>query len=138
MHVDRGRNLEDIAVADIEELENLDASENHARNLNAKAVFTPHRGEDLIFPIAEVTAKLSRRDLELREPALRREQPVRSEDLRGGLQGNSETSQSTDETKDDAEARNDFWSTDGDFVYRHHNARVQLLVSKEESFPTSL
>ena len=40
------------------------------------------------------------------------EQLVRSEDLREQLQGNSERSQPT-ETKDDAEARNDFWSMEG-------------------------
>ena len=35
--------------------------------------------------------------------------------------------QPIDETKDDAEARNDFWSIDRDFIYRHHvEPRVQL------------
>ena len=47
------------------------------------------------------------------EPTLTRDQNVRSEDLREDLQGNSERSQPTDETKDDAEARNDFWSMEG-------------------------
>ena len=59
-----------------------------------------------------------------------------SQDLREKLQGNSERSQPT-ETKDDREARNDFWSLEGD--YRHHVApRVQILVPKEESFPIPL
>ena len=57
----------------------------------------------------------------LRESTQRREQPARSEDLREELQGNSEKSQPTDETKDDAEARN-----------------VQPCVPKEESFPIPL
>ena len=35
----------DIMVADIEELEQIDASELHARRLNAKEVFTPMKGE---------------------------------------------------------------------------------------------
>ena len=35
----------DIFVADIEELEILDASVFHARRLNAKEVLTPQRGE---------------------------------------------------------------------------------------------
>ena len=61
---------------------------------------------------------------EVREPTLRRDQPVMSEDLREELQGNSERSQTT---KDDAEARNDFWSMEGDFIYRHHvEPRVHL------------
>ena len=50
------------------------------------------------------------------------------------LQGNSERSQPT-ETKDDAEARNDFWSVEGAFIYRHHvEPGVQLYVSEEETF----
>ena len=33
------------------------------------------------------------------------------------------------ETKDDAEARKDFWLIQGDFIYRHHfELRVQLYV----------
>ena len=41
--------------------------------------------------------------------------------------------------KDDAEARADFCSIQGDFIYRHHNElRVQLHVPKEETFPIPL
>ena len=40
-----------------------------------------------------------------------------------------------EETKDDAEARNDYRSLQGDFIYRHHiGPRVQLHVPREESF----
>ena len=35
----------DMLVADIEELEKMDASEIHAERLNAKAVLTPRNGE---------------------------------------------------------------------------------------------
>ena len=36
---------------------------------------------------------------------------------------------------DDAEARADFWSIQGDFICRHHNeSRVQLYVLQEETF----
>ena len=77
-------------VADIEELEISDASEVHARRLNAKEVIMPKRGEHLIFPIADGTAKLCGRDHGVRETTPRREQPVRSEDLREELQRNSE------------------------------------------------
>ena len=35
--------------------------------------------------------------------------------------------------------RADFWSIQGDFIYRHHNEpRVQLYVPKEETFPVPL
>ena len=46
----------DFLVADIEELENLDAS---ARRLNAKEVLMPMKGEFFKFPIAEETVTLS-------------------------------------------------------------------------------
>ena len=50
--------------------------------------------------------------------------------------GNLEESQPTDETKDDVEARNDFWSMEGDFIYRHDvEPRVQQKVANEETFP---
>ena len=82
-----------------------------------------------IFPASDGTAKLSGRDHEFREPTPRRQQTVKSEDLSGELQGEP------GETKDDDEARKDFWSIQGDFIYRHHiEPRVQLCVPKEETF----
>ena len=62
------------------------------------------------FPIAEGTAKLCGRDHEVPESTPRQCQFLRSEDLRQELEGNSEKSQPTDETQDDAETRNDFRS----------------------------
>ena len=47
----------DIMVADIEELEQMDASELHARRLTAKEVLTPMKGENFIFPVADGTVK---------------------------------------------------------------------------------
>ena len=46
-------------VADIEELENLDASEIRARRLNAEEVLTPMKRDIFVFPIAEETVTLS-------------------------------------------------------------------------------
>ena len=63
---------------------------------------------------------------------------MRSEDLSGELQGESGESQPAEST-DDAEARADFWSIQGDFIYRRHNEpRVQLYVPKEETFTVPL
>ena len=68
-----------------------------------------------------------------------REQLGWSEDLSGDLQGSSETSQPIDGTKEDAEARNDLWSIEGDFIDRHPvEHQVQLSVPKEETFPIPL
>ena len=49
----------DTLVADIEELEKMDASEIHATRLNAKEVFTPQNDETLIFLVEDGTVKLS-------------------------------------------------------------------------------
>ena len=62
--------------------------------------------------------------------------PVGSEDLSGDRQLEPEGPQPT-ESKDDAEARKDFWSIQGDFIYRHHTEpRVQLYVERR-MFPCS-
>ena len=43
----------------LKKLEQMDASEIHARRLNAKEVLTPMKGDNFIFPIADGTVKLS-------------------------------------------------------------------------------
>ena len=61
-----------------------------------------------------------------------------SENLSGEIEGESGESQPAEPT-DDAEARADFWSIEGDFICRHHNeTRVHLHVPKEETFPFPL
>ena len=67
-------------VADIEELKEIDASELHARRLNAKEVLTPMKGENLIFPIADGTVKISGGDRRLRTSTLIRDRPERGEE----------------------------------------------------------
>ena len=55
-----GRNWRgDVLVADIEELGKLDASEIRARRLNAKEIITSKSSDNLIFPVARGTTKLS-------------------------------------------------------------------------------
>ena len=116
----------DILIADIEEPEMIDASEFFLRRINAKEVSITLKGEEFIFPIAGGTAKSSGRDYEFREPTLRREQTVESEDLSVEPRGESEELRPT-ELKDDAEARQDFWAIQVDLIYCHH---VQLYVPK--------
>ena len=43
----------DIVIADIEEWEEMNASELHARRLNAKEVLTPMKGDNFIVPVAD-------------------------------------------------------------------------------------
>ena len=128
----------EFGKADLEDWEKLDASDIKPRRINAKEILITQRGDQFIFPFADGTAKLSGRDYEFRKPTPRREQTVRSEDCSGELEGEPGESPPTEST-DDAEARADFWSIQGDFIYRHHNEpRVQLYVPKEETFPIPL
>ena len=61
----------------------------------------------------------------------------RTEDFSRKLQGELGELQPA-ETTDDADARADFWSIQGDFIYRHHSEpRVQFYVPKEENVPNS-
>ena len=81
---------------------------------------------------------MSGRDYEFRVPTSRLEPTARCEDFSGEIQGELEEPRPTD-SKDDAEARRDFWSVQGDLICRHHNEpRVQLYVPKEETFPIPL
>ena len=116
-----------ILVADIEEVEQMDASEFHARRLNAKEVITPMRGEMLKFSIADGTVKLSGGDQVLRTSTSIRDRPDRGEE-QGNLQGESDGSSSTplrDSSWCDGDGRHDFWSI----------SRVKLYVPREASFP---
>ena len=73
-------------VAKIEELENLEASEVHARRLDAKEIITPKKCEHFIFPIADGKVKLSGRDQVLRTSTLVRDRPDREKE-QGNLLG---------------------------------------------------
>ena len=53
----------DILIADIEELENVDASEIYPQRLNAKEVLVTQRQGEFVFPL-DGTVKLSVRDYE--------------------------------------------------------------------------
>ena len=49
----------DILIADLEDLEKLDASDIYPQRINAKEVLIRQKDDELIFPIADCTAKLS-------------------------------------------------------------------------------
>ena len=93
-----------------------------------------------MFPVADGTVKIFGRDQRLRTSALTRDSPERGEEQEI-LQGKSDelhspTPLQEDSTRDDAEAKNDFWTIAGEFIYRHHVVpRVRLYVPREESFP---
>ena len=82
-------------------------------------------------------SKIVRERQRIPRTILKREPTVWSEDLSRDLHGEPGESQLTEST-DDADARADFWSSQGDCTYRHHNEpRVQLYVPKEETFACS-
>ena len=129
----------DTLVADLEELETMDASEIYSKRLNAKEVIFPKQGE-FIFPIADGRIKTPGRDQELRTSTLIREHPNRG-DGQFNFLGESEGSlpQPQDSLPDAGETINDFWSMSGNFKYRHHvEPRVKLYSTREESFPIPL
>ena len=108
---------EDILIAEIEELEKLDASETyHQKTEYERSLDNPKRWE-FVFPVTDGSAKWSGWDYEFQEPTLRREFTVRRENLSGDSNGDREEFQ-PEETKDDeginkdfcthAEARKDF------------------------------
>ena len=112
----------------------MDASEIFPPRILCERSIDITKGTRIHIPNSRWYSKMSGRDYELREPTSRREQTVRSEDLSGELQGDSGEPRPT-ESKYDAEARGDFWSMEGDFIYRHHIApRVQLHVPQKETF----
>ena len=136
----------DILVADLEELENMDASELHPRRVNAKEVFTPQRR----FPNSRWYSKNCQDEIKNSGNP-----PCGSINLYGAKTSATETNSTliseppgirkplrgaeSNVEQDGAEALNDFWSIQSDFICRHHiEPRVQLHVPKEETFPKPL
>ena len=120
-------------------MEEIDASETHTRRLNAKEVLTLMSGVIFTFPVADGTVKVSGGDRRLRTSTFIMDRPERGEEqevFRGESDGLSYPNPLQDDsTRDDAEAKNDFWFLTGDFIYRHHvETRVKLYVPREESF----
>ena len=75
----------DFLVVDLEELEEMDASESMLKRLNAKEVITP-KSEKHIFPVSDCGG-----DQELKKSTLTRDHPIRGEGQRDFL-GESEGS----------------------------------------------
>ena len=130
----------DILVADIEELETMDASEIYSKRLNAKEVIFPKENGEFIFPAADGRIKLSGGDQELRTSTLMWHRPIRGEshvDFLGESEGSLPPPQ--DSLPFSGEAINDFLSMSGNFIFRHHvEPRVKLYSPREESFPIPL
>ena len=130
----------DVLVADLEELETMDASEIYSKSLNAKEVIFPKEEGEFIFPIADGRIKPLGGDSDLRTSTLVRHRPIQVESNIDFL-GESEGSlpQPQESFPDAVEAIIDFWSMSGNFIYRHHvEPRVKHYSPREESFPIPL
>ena len=132
----------EIMVADVEELDKMDASEIHAGRLNAKEVLTPKNGEHVDIPDRRWNSQNIWKSQVLRTSTLIRDPPRprrrEPEHLLGGSDGFSPQFQ--DSSPDDGEARNDFWSISGNYICCHHvePERRRLYVPRGESFPIPL
>ena len=130
----------DVLVADLEELETMDASEIYSKRLIAKEVIFPRENGKFIFPVADGRIKFTGGDQELRTSTLVRHRPIQGESNIDFL-GESEGSlpQPQDSFRDAGEVINDCWSMSGNFIYRHHvEPRVKFYSPREESFPIPL
>ena len=128
-------------VADVEELETMDAFEIYAKRLNAKEVIFPKENGKFIFQVADGRIKFVGGDEELRTSTLIRDHPIRGEDQRYFLRESEgfPPPPPQDSLPNASEAINDFWSMSGNFIYRHHvEPRVKLYSPREESFPIPL
>ena len=129
----------DVLVADLEELETMDASEIYSKRLNAKEVIFPKEKGEFLFPIADGRIKTPGGDQDLRTSTLIRQRPIQGGSHIDFL-GESEGSLTPphDSFPDAGGAINDFWSMSGNFIYRHHVEPRVKLDSREESFPIPL
>ena len=118
----------------------MDASEIYSERLNVKEVIFPKESGNFIFLVADGRIKLSGGDQDLRTSTLIRDHPIRGEE-QGNLRGESDGSSSIpfqDSPLCDGDARNDFWSMSGNFIYRHHvEPRVKTLLSERRIIPCS-
>ena len=80
----------DVLIADLKELETMDASEIYSKRLNAKEVIFPQKGE-FTFPTADGRIKTPGEDQALRTSTLIRPRPIQGEGQRDFL-GESEGS----------------------------------------------
>ena len=104
-----------------------------------REVLTPRRRGNFIFPVADGTVQIFGGGQRPRTSTLTRERPERGE-VQEILQGKSDelhspTQLQDDSTRDDEEAKSDFWTITGEFIYRHHVVpRVKLYVPQELTF----
>ena len=102
----------DVLVADLEELETMDASEIYSKKTQCERGDISQRKGEFIFPIADGRIKTPGGDQDLRTSTLIRHRPIRGEghvDFLGESEGSLPPPH--DSFPDAGEAINDFWYT---------------------------
>ena len=131
----------DVLIADLEELETMDASEIYSKRLNAKEVICHQEKRRIYFSkIADGRIKTPGGDQDLRTSTLVRHRPIQGEGHVDFLvEPKGSLPQPQDSLPDAGEAINDFWSMSGNVKNRHHvEPRVKHYSPREESFPIPL
>ena len=135
-----GRNWKgDVLIADLEELETMDASEIYSKRLNAKEVIFPKRKWKIYFPIADARITPLGGDQDLRSSTSIQQRPIQGEshlDFLGESEGSLPPPH--DSFPDAGEARKDFWFISGNFICRHHvDPQSQALLAERRIVPYS-
>ena len=111
----------DVLIADLEELETMDASEIYSKRLNAKEVIFP-KTRRIYFSNRRWTNQPPGGDQELRTSTLVRPRPIQGDGHIDFLvESEGSLPQPHDSLADAGEAINDFWSMSGSFIYRHES-----------------
>ena len=130
----------DVLVADLEELETMDASEIYSKKTQCERGDISQRKRRIYFPIADGRIKPLGGDQDLRTSTFVRHRPIQGDsdiDFLGEPERSLPPPQ--DSLPDAGEAINDFWSVSTNFIYRHHvEPRDKLYSPRDESFPIPL
>ena len=128
----------DVLIANLKELETMDASEIHSKKTQCERGDISKRKGRIYFPIADGRIRTPGGDQELRTSTLVRHRPIQGEsniDFHGESEGS--LPQPQDSLPDACEAINDFWSMLGSFKNRHHvEPQVKLFSPREEPCST--
>ena len=120
-----------LLVADVEELQENDASEVYFKNIKkTREVLLLKVGYNLILPCADGPVKLAVKGCEVR-PSNRIGQDIEEGDPhRSDLQGETDEPDSAEQQRKqyELEAKPDFWSISGNFIYRHQVQGGQKFV----------
>ena len=128
----------DILAADVDELQENDASEDYVKKINTKEVFVPKK-EHFIFLCANGIVTLAGKGSEVRTSDQIQQNTEEGKEHRSDLHhGATDEPHSAKQRQeqDVPQAWHDFWSISGSFTHCHHvQERQKFYVPQERSFP---